>query len=155
MGRDISLCESPRRRFRPYVSSQFWIPGTRFMKTQNRSTRSGLRLSMTACAMLALLMGCAQQRKYQAQMDERFTRLMQGDAGTAGQPTALVPSGGTGASPTGNRDEPPRRPPIIERGGLRIQVPQTTSRPTVSGENVELNFPETDIREFARAVLGD
>jgi general secretion pathway protein D len=87
-------------------------------------------------------------------MDERFAQLMRDDAGTSGQPTALVP-GGAGPSSTASRDEPPRRPAIVERGGLRIQVPQTSTRPTLSGENVELNFPETDIREFSRAVLGD
>ena len=128
------------------------------MKTQDRPTRSGLRLSVTACAMLALLVGCAQERDLQSQarMDERFAKLMRSDAGTSGgQPTALAPRGGTGGSSSVRRDEPPRRPAIVERGGLRIQVPQTSTRPTLSGENVELNFPETDIREFSRAVLGD
>ena len=69
------------------------------MKTQNRPTRSGLRLSVTACAMLALLVGCAQERDLsQARMDERFADLMRSDAGTPGEPTALVPAGGAGSS---------------------------------------------------------
>jgi general secretion pathway protein D len=111
------------------------------MKTYDRPIRSGLRLSVTACAMLALLVGCAEQRNglSQSRMDERFAQLMRNDAGTGEQPTALVPAGGTGASATAGRDEPPRRPAIVERGGLRIQVPQTSTRPTLSGENVELN----------------
>lgn len=126
------------------------------MKTQARPTYSGLRLSVTACALLALLVGCAQQRESQARIDERFAKLMASDTGTSGgQPTSLSPGGGTGGSSSARRDEPPRRPAIVERGGLRIQVPQTSTRPTLTGENVELNFPETDIREFSRAVLGD
>ena len=49
---------------------------------------------------------------------------------------------GAPVPPRRRSDEPPRRPAIVERGGLRIQVPQTATRPTLSGENVELNFPE-------------
>ncbi|UEM06296.1 type II secretion system secretin GspD [Skermanella rosea] len=83
-----------------------------------------------------------------------MSELMRPDGGTSGQPTSLVPPGGLGPAP-GGREEPPRRPTYVERGGLRIQMPATATRPTPTGESVELNFPDTDIREFARAVLGD
>ena len=83
-----------------------------------------------------------------------MSELMRPDGGTSGQPTSLVPPGGLGPAP-GGRDEPPRRPTYVERGGLRIQMPATATRPTPTGESVELNFPDTDIREFARAVIGD
>ncbi|UEM23715.1 type II secretion system secretin GspD [Skermanella mucosa] len=83
-----------------------------------------------------------------------MSELMRPDGGTSGQPTSLVPPGGLGPA-AGGREEPPRRPTYVERGGLRIQMPATSTRPSPSGESVELNFPDTDIREFARAVLGD
>src|SRR4051794_5771760 len=101
MGQDLSISESFALRSRSSASLQFWIPGTISMKTQDRPTRSGLRLSVTGCAMLALLAGCAQQleQQSQARMDERFAQLMRNDAGTSGQPTALAP-GGAGPSST-------------------------------------------------------
>src|SRR3954464_4235511 len=84
MALDLSISESFSQEFRSTVSSRFWISGKRSMKTKARPTYSGLRLSVTACALLALLVGCAQQRESQARMDERFAKLMENDAGTSG-----------------------------------------------------------------------
>ena len=132
----------------------------RFMAGDNRMTEKmrpafpGPRLGLSACALIALLAGCAQERDSRARMDEQVAEMMRIDRGNSGDPTALVPPGGTGSSST-RSDEPPRRPTFVERGGIRVQMPQTATRPTPQGESVELNFPETDIREFSRAVLGD
>jgi general secretion pathway protein D len=125
------------------------------MTEQQRPTLSGPRLGLTACAILALLTGCAQERVSRTRMDDQFTDMMRIDPGTPGGPTPLGPAGGGGSATSGGRDAPPRRPAYVERGGLRIQMPQTATRPTPQGESVELNFPDTDIREFTRAVLGD
>jgi len=132
----------------------------RFMAGDNRMTEKlrptfpGPRLGLSACALIALLAGCAQDRDPRARMDEQVAEMMRTDMGNSGDQMALVPPGGAGSSST-RSDEPPRRPAFVERGGIRVQMPQTATRPTPQGESVELNFPETDIREFSRAVLGD
>jgi general secretion pathway protein D len=130
------------------------MAGDNKMIEKQRPIFPGPRLGLCACALVAILGGCSQEREQRARMDEQFAEMMRTDTGNSGNPTALVPPGGSGSSSAG-RGDPPRRPVIVERGGIRVQMPQTTTRPTLQGESVELNFPDTDIKEFARAVLGD
>jgi general secretion pathway protein D len=114
-------------------------------------TFRGYRMSsvlLSAASVAALLTGCADLPTTN-RMHDRFAELVEPAAPVADTaPVRLTPAGAPATAAAA-------RPAYVERGGLRIRVPAMANFPTPRGDGVELNFPETDIREFARAVLGD
>lgn len=104
--------------------------------------------ALLVCATTALaLSACSYPENRRAATEERFAELLRQSAAPRG-PARIVPPLRT--------EDPPVPAPYIERGGLRFRTTELDRGPApVAGDAVDLNFPDADIKDFARAVLGD
>lgn len=97
--------------------------------------------------MALALSACSYPQSRRAATEERFAELLRQSPGLRST-TRIIPPLRT--------EEPAVPPPYIERGGLRFRSTELDRGPApVAGDAVDLNFPDADIKDFARTVLGD